>query len=82
LTNSEAEAIKKVEKSEGRKPQMVEVMDRGGRRHEVMACFYNGRNGSQYPPSDKYLMTMLEGARHWQLPAGWIAGLQEHLDKI
>jgi len=82
LTNSEAEAIKRAEKAEGRKPQQVEVMDRGGRRHEVMACFYSGKNGADHTPSDKYLRTMMEGARHWQLPAGWIAGIQEHLDNI
>ncbi len=84
VTRSDLEAITKREKSEGRTPQTVEVMDRTGHRHEVTAFFHspprNGKNG-EYEPDAKYLLHMLDGARHWQLPAGWIAGLQEHLNR-
>lgn len=82
VSKSELSAIKKLEKSEGRTPRTIEVMDRVGKRHEVTAFFHtpNGSKNGAYKPSDKYLRFMLEGARHWSLPAGWIAGLEEHLN--
>lgn len=79
VSNAQLEAINKLERSEGRKPTKLEVMDRGGRRHEVTAHYHQSKKNGHYKPSDKYLLYMLEGARHWQLPAGWIAGLEEHL---
>jgi len=60
----------------------VEAMDRTGRRHQVIVHLGNGTapdNGKEQP-SRQYLDLMLNGSRHWNLPAGWIAGLEEHLE--
>ena len=39
----------------------------------------NNGNGSR-SPSSEYLSLMVAGSRHWNLPVGWIAGLEEHLE--
>lgn len=69
-----------VETSEGRSQKTVEAIDRMGRRHSVVTHIAepNGRRPSG--PSADYVTKMLQGSRHWGLPAGWIAGLGEHLD--
>lgn len=69
------------EASESRVPDTVEAMDRNGKRHQVTVHLYegNGADNGHTSPSADYLKIMLEGSRHWSLPAGWIAGLEEHL---
>lgn len=77
-------ALDLLESAEQRTSQTVEAMDRTGRRHQVIvhlvdnAPSTNG-NGSGEPSAD-YLALMVSGSRHWSLPAGWIAGLEEHLE--
>lgn len=73
-----------IETLEQRTPETVEAMDRTGRRHQVLVHLGNGSpanngNGSARP-SAEYLSLMVSGSRHWSLPAGWIAGLEEHLE--
>ena len=73
-----------IELSESRSARTVEAMDRTGKRHQVLvhllddAASSNG-NGSG-SPSSEYLALMVAGSRHWNLPFGWIAGLEEHLE--
>ena len=70
------------EVGESRTAGQVEAMDRNGKRHQVTVhlCDANGDANGSTRPSATYLEVMLRGSRHWSLPAGWIAGLQEHLD--
>ncbi len=73
-----------VEDGEQRSPQTIEAMDRTGKRHQVLVHLLDGDptvsgNGSA-GPSSEYLRLMVSGARHWNLPVGWIAGLEEHLE--
>jgi gamma-glutamylcyclotransferase (GGCT)/AIG2-like uncharacterized protein YtfP len=77
--------LDEVEGAEQRSPQSVEAMDRSGKRHQVVVHLAQGTpsangNGSGKPSAD-YLALMVSGSRHWSLPAGWIAGLEEHLEK-
>ncbi len=53
-------------------------MDRNGKRHQVTVHLTES-NGAALTPSHDYVSVMLRGSRHWSLPAGWIAGLEEHL---
>ena len=66
-----------------RRPRTVEAMDRTGKRHQVLVHLLDGAspngNGS-HSPSSRYLELMVAGSRHWNLPVGWIAGLEEHLE--
>ncbi len=67
------------ESSEGRTARSIEAMDRNGKRHTVTTHVHDGNGGGPLAPSADYVTIMLDGSRHWSLPAGWIAGLEEHL---
>jgi gamma-glutamylcyclotransferase (GGCT)/AIG2-like uncharacterized protein YtfP len=78
------EAIDAAEAEEHRVRTTVEAMDRMGRRHQVVVHVHdhNGERANGAPnPSAEYLRIMLDGSKHWSLPAGWIAGLEEHLQR-
>jgi gamma-glutamylcyclotransferase (GGCT)/AIG2-like uncharacterized protein YtfP len=81
VDESALEALDEVEAAEERVRTTVEAMDRMGRRHQVAVHVHqiNGSTNGSAPPSAAYLKIMLDGSRHWSLPAGWIAGLEEHL---
>jgi hypothetical protein len=73
-----------IELRESRSAKTVEAMDRTGKRHQVLVHLLddgvsNNGNGSE-SPSSEYLSLMVAGSRHWNLPFGWIAGLEEHLE--
>jgi len=81
LSKSALAAIDANEKAEGRTRATVEIMDRNGRRHEAVTHLFDGSLNGDRSPSADYLRMMLVGGRHWKLPAGWIAGLEEHLQR-
>ena len=84
IGKTELALLNEVELRESRCAQTVEAMDRTGKRHEVLVHLLDGNapsNGNGLrPPSSEYLTLMLAGSRHWNLPVGWIAGLEEHLE--
>lgn len=65
------------EKEEGRVRITTSAMDRSGKRHEVETHVHEPNGNKQYKPSANYMKIVVEGGRHWSLPAGWIAGLEE-----
>ena len=74
--------LDRVERDEGRVATSVDAMDRMGRRHRVVTHLAEGASSGSSAtsePSTQYVTIMLYGSRHWSLPAGWIAGLEEHL---
>ena len=81
ISKSDLKALNNAEAEESREPATVEIMDRNGRRHEVTTHLHSGKTNGEYRPSSKYLTLMLAGGRHWSLPAGWLAGLEEHLQR-
>ena len=84
VEKGELAALDVVEAAEQRTAKTVEAMDRSGRRHQVVVHLADAgpaTNGNGSPrPSAAYLALMVSGSRHWSLPAGWIAGLEEHLE--
>ena len=72
-------ALDTVENAEQRVASTVEAIDQNGKRHQVMVHLSETNGNGSAIPSASYLEIMLEGSRHWSLPAGWIAGLEEHL---
>jgi gamma-glutamylcyclotransferase (GGCT)/AIG2-like uncharacterized protein YtfP len=84
IGKAELALLNEIESTEKRSAATIEAMDRTGRRHQVLVHMVEGPatvngNGSRKPSSD-YLNLMVEGSRHWSLPVGWIAGLEEHLE--
>jgi len=73
-------SIDAVETEEGRHRTSIEAMDRNGKRHLVATHLADAGPNDVAEPAPDYVAIMLEGSRHWSLPAGWIAGLEEHID--
>ncbi len=53
------------------------MIDRTGKRHAVSVHVAAAGSENGHQPSAAYVDLMLDGSRHWSLPAGWIAGLEE-----
>jgi len=81
LPASEVAELNSAQQSEGRVPTKVQAMDREGRRHDVLVHVAGDETGgSTAAPEPAYLQKMVSGSRHWNLPAGWVASLEEHLE--
>ena len=81
LPSGEVAGLNTAQESEGRVPTTVQAMDREGRRHNVLVHVADDdSNGSAAAPEAAYLEKMVSGGRHWNLPAGWVASLEEHLE--
>jgi cation transport regulator ChaC len=70
------------EQEEGRVPTTTQAMDREGRRHDVLVHICSNEVNGEFDPERPYLEAMVAGSRHWKLPAGWVACLEEHLEAI
>ena len=79
LSEAGRAAVDDVEAAEGRIPATLEAIDRSGKRHPVMTHVANGNSATAGDSSAEYVAIMRQGSLHWGLPAGWIAGLEEHL---
>ena len=83
IGKSDLVGLDEIEMAEQRSSETIEAMDRTGKRHKVLVHLLDGGstiNGNGSAPSSRYLALMLSGSRHWDLPVGWIAGLEEHLE--
>lgn len=59
------------------------AVDREGKRHSVVTHVFEGGSGSlDEDPNRDYMSRIVNGARHWSLPAGWVAGLNEYVDPL
>ncbi len=81
IPRSGLDALHDHEAAEGRTPVEAQAMDREGRRHKVLVHVCEHPNGD-IPPAPGYLQLMVAGGRHWRLPAGWVASLEEHLEDV
>lgn len=77
VTTAELKAIKAAEESEGRTPlKDCRAVDRSGHKYDV-SIFSERFNGKDHRPSPTYMAKVVKGARHWHLPTGWVAGLED-----
>lgn len=54
------------------------AVDREGNKHDCLAFVSPVLPGDQpVRPSSEYVAAMIRGARHWNLPAGWVMGLED-----
>lgn len=60
----------------GASPLSAWAVDRGGARREVQ--LFSSPDGGR--PNESEVAHMLNGARHWKLPAGWVIGLEDLID--
>lgn len=75
------DAITGSEKAEGRLVSYdFKAVDREGKRHSVVTHVFSSDESNSEVPSREYMGHVVIGGRHWSLPAGWVAGLEEYLD--
>lgn len=75
-------ALNAVESSEGRRPSGdFKAVDRAGRSHKVVTHVASGDTDNEHTPSREYMEMVVGGARHWNLPTGWVAGLEEYVEE-
>lgn len=67
-----------VERGEGRTPGFdVKAVDREGNKYDCLTFVAVERPNGQLRPTAGYLAAMVRGARYWNLPAGWVMGLED-----
>lgn len=81
VTDEDLDAISSAELLELRAVTYdFKAVDREGKRHSVVTHVHADLADRVAHPSKKYMGQIVLGARHWKLPTGWIAGLEEHMD--
>lgn len=77
VPEDQIQALVEAEAEEGRSPDWEHrAVDRAGNKHECLAFVIPGEGEAHEPPVE-YVETMIRGARHWNLPAGWVVGLED-----
>lgn len=70
------------EEVEGRvRSDSFKAVDREGHRHPVVTHVHNGTANGEYTPCRDYMRLVVDGGRHWKLPTGWVAGLEEYVEE-
>ncbi len=74
-------ALNRAEQAEMRVPTNgFKAVDREGRSHPVITHVHSAGE-DEHTPSRQYMELVVAGARHWGLPTGWVAGLEEYLEE-
>ena len=77
IPDDQVEALVSAEANEGRSPGFDhKAVDREGNKYDCLA-FVAAGSPDDYLPTTEYLDSMIRGARHWSLPAGWVMGLED-----
>jgi cation transport regulator ChaC len=78
IPDDEVESLTHAEEAEGRKPGFdLKAVDREGNKHDCLTFVAIGDVNGDHRPNEEYLESMISGARHWSLPAGWVMGLED-----
>lgn len=81
IPDADVASLTAVEKSEGRRPGFeAKAVDREGNKHDCLTFTAGGGADGDTSPDPAYLASMINGARHWNLPAGWVMGLEDLAD--
>jgi len=78
IPDDQVEALVSAEANEGRSPGFDhKAVDREGNKYDCLAFVAAGSPDDDHLPTTEYLDSMIRGARHWSLPAGWVMGLED-----
>ena len=80
VPDDEIAALDAIEAEEQRHRDAIQAIDRTGGRHQVATHRANDIGTKPLHPAPDYVALMLAGSRHWELPAGWILRLEDHLE--
>ena len=75
------DSLTRAEEAEGRTAGFdLKAVDREGNKHDCLTFIAVGEVNGDPRPDPDYLESMINGARHWSLPAGWVMGLEDLSD--
>lgn len=78
VPEAEVDTLVRAERDEGRQPGWDQkAIDRAGNKHDCLTFVCSTKADETESPSSDYVATMIRGARHWDLPAGWVVGLED-----
>ncbi len=77
IPDEDIPALTAAEEAEGRRPGFDQkAVDREGNKYDCLTFVASGEPNGEHP-SPEYLEAMVNGAKHWSLPAGWVMGLED-----
>lgn len=78
IPDDEVPSLTAAEEAEGRNGGFDhKAVDREGNKYDCLTFVAKGDPNGEGGPDVDYLATMIRGARHWNLPAGWVMGLED-----
>ncbi|MGD2059379.1 MAG: gamma-glutamylcyclotransferase [Acidimicrobiia bacterium] len=78
IPHDSVESLTAAERAEGREPGFdAKAVDREGNKYECLTFVSIEEPNGEIRPSAEYLESMINGARYWSLPAGWVMGLED-----
>lgn len=78
IPDDEVPALTDAEEGEGRVAGWeAKAVDREGNKHDCLTFVAKASPNGEHRPSREHLDSMIRGARHWSLPAGWVMGLED-----
>lgn len=82
VSTSDLKAITSHEAGEGRaETSEFKAVDREGKRHAVVTHVAPGTEDLPTDPCREYMEHIVAGGRHWSLPTGWVAGIEEYVEE-
>jgi len=82
VSDTALKLIDEEESTEGReRSDDFRAVDREGHRHSVVTHVHIGASNGEYAPCRDYMRMVVAGGRHWKLPTGWVAGLEEYVEE-
>jgi len=78
IPDAEVSSLTEAEEAEGRVAGWdSKAVDREGNKYDCLTFIAKGSPNGEHRPDSDYLKSMIDGARHWSLPAGWVMGLED-----
>ena len=78
IPDSQVASLTEAEEAEGRVAGWDQkAVDREGNKYDCLTFVAKGSPDGERIPNGDYLKSMIRGARHWSLPAGWVMGLED-----
>lgn len=82
VSAADLKAITSHEATEGREETHdFKAVDREGKRHAVVTHAALLSEDLEVAPSRSYMERIVVGGRHWSLPTGWVAGIEEYVEE-
>jgi hypothetical protein len=78
IPDNEVASLTDAEEAEGRVADWeVKAVDREGNKYDCLTFVAKASPNGDSRPTREELDSMIRGASHWSLPAGWVMGLED-----